>query len=138
MQGRGTVVTGRVEAGTIKVGDEIEVLGLASGGVPRKSVVTGVEMFHRSMTQGQAGDNVGLLLRGIRKGDVERGQVQSLLLTILFSCNSFLLTGMLLVCRRKAGAQTKKIAWWPVVMQSAGLQARACYCEATGRTIVIL
>ena len=107
MQGRGTVVTGRVEAGTIKVGDEIEVLGLASGGVPRKSVVTGVEMFHRSMTQAQAGDNVGLLLRGIRKGDVERGQVQSLLLTILFSYNS-LLTGMLLVCRRKARAQTKR------------------------------
>ena len=75
-QGRGTVVTGRIEAGTIKVGDEIEVLGVASGGVPRKSVVTGVEMFHRSMAQAQAGDNVGLLLRGIRKGDVERGQVQ--------------------------------------------------------------
>ncbi|EIE23346.1 translation elongation factor, mitochondrial [Coccomyxa subellipsoidea C-169] len=75
IQGRGTVVTGRIEAGTVKVGDEIEVVGLASGGVSRKSIVTGVEMFHRAMTQAQAGDNVGLLLRGIRKGDVERGQV---------------------------------------------------------------
>ncbi len=69
-------MTGRIEAGTVKVGDEIEVVGLASGGVSRKSIVTGVEMFHRAMTQAQAGDNVGLLLRGIRKGDVERGQVR--------------------------------------------------------------
>ncbi|CAL8472367.1 g11910 [Coccomyxa elongata] len=75
ISGRGTVVTGRIESGTVKVGDEIEVVGLAAGQAPRRSVVTGVEMFHRSMTQAQAGDNVGLLLRGIRKGDVERGQV---------------------------------------------------------------
>ncbi len=81
MQGRGTVVTGRIESGTVKVGDEIEVVGLAAGQAPRRSVVTGVEMFHRSMTQAQAGDNVGLLLRGIKKGDVERGQVR---VSILF------------------------------------------------------
>lgn len=69
-------MTGRIESGTVKVGDEIEVVGLATGQAPRRSVVTGVEMFHRSMSQAQAGDNVGLLLRGIKKGDVERGQVR--------------------------------------------------------------
>lgn len=77
IQGRGTVVTGRIESGTVKTGDEIEVVGLAAGQAPRRSVVTGVEMFHHSMSHAQAGDNVGLLLRGIKKGDVERGQVLS-------------------------------------------------------------
>lgn len=72
IKGRGTVVTGRVERGKVKVNEEIEIIGF---GDTRKTVVTGVEMFRRSLDEGQAGDNVGLLLRGIEKDDVERGQV---------------------------------------------------------------
>lgn len=72
ISGRGTVVTGRIERGKIKVGDEAELVGF---GDTRKTVVTGVEMFRKEMDDGQAGDNVGLLLRGIGKDDVERGQV---------------------------------------------------------------
>jgi len=70
--GRGTVVTGRVDRGTVKVGDEVEIVGF---GETRKSVVTGVEMFRKLLDQAQAGDNIGCLLRGIGKTDVERGQV---------------------------------------------------------------
>lgn len=70
--GRGTVVTGRIERGICKVGDEIEIIGIRD---TRKVVVTGVEMFRKLLDQGQAGDNVGVLLRGIKKEDVERGQV---------------------------------------------------------------
>jgi elongation factor Tu len=70
--GRGTVVTGRVDRGVVKVGDEIEIVGF---GETRKSVVTGVEMFRKLLDQAQAGDNIGCLLRGIGKTDVERGQV---------------------------------------------------------------
>jgi elongation factor Tu len=72
IKGRGTVVTGRIERGVIKVGEEVEILGF---GEPRKTVVTGVEMFRKLLDQGQAGDNVGCLLRGIGKDEVERGQV---------------------------------------------------------------
>ena len=72
IQGRGTVVTGRIEKGIIKVGEEVEIVGFRE---TRKTVVTGVEMFRKLLDQGQAGDNVGLLLRGIDKDDVERGQV---------------------------------------------------------------
>ena len=72
ISGRGTVVTGRIEKGTIKVGEEIEIVGF---GDTRKTTVTGVEMFRKEMDQGQAGDNCGILLRGIKKEDVERGQV---------------------------------------------------------------
>ncbi|MBL3519109.1 elongation factor Tu [Aliarcobacter lanthieri] len=72
ISGRGTVVTGRIEQGTIKVGEEIEIVGFAD---TRKTTVTGVEMFRKEMDQGQAGDNCGILLRGIKKEDVERGQV---------------------------------------------------------------
>lgn len=72
IQGRGTVVTGRIERGVIKVGDVVDLVGL---GKDSKSVVTGVEMFKKSLDQGQAGDNVGLLLRGIEKDDVMRGMV---------------------------------------------------------------
>ncbi|PRM90146.1 elongation factor Tu [Aliarcobacter cryaerophilus] len=72
ISGRGTVVTGRIELGTIKVGEEIEIVGF---GDTRKTTVTGVEMFRKEMDQGQAGDNCGVLLRGIKKEDVERGQV---------------------------------------------------------------
>ncbi|CAA7393153.1 unnamed protein product [Spirodela intermedia] len=74
IQGRGTVVTGRVEQGTIKVGEDVEILGLTQGG-PFKTTVTGVEMFKKILDHGQAGDNVGLLLRGLKRGDVQRGQV---------------------------------------------------------------
>ena len=72
IKGRGTVVTGRIETGVVKVGEEIEIVGIKD---TVKSVVTGVEMFHQQLEQGQAGDNVGLLLRGIEKDDVQRGQV---------------------------------------------------------------
>jgi elongation factor Tu len=71
--GRGTVVTGRIERGRIKVGEEVEIVGLMDK--PRKTVATGVEMFRKLMDEGQAGDNVGILLRGIDKDEVERGQV---------------------------------------------------------------
>ena len=70
--GRGTVVTGRVESGVVKVGDECEIVGLRP---TQKTVVTGVEMFRKMLDQGEAGDNVGLLLRGTKKEDVERGQI---------------------------------------------------------------
>ncbi len=73
IKGRGTVVTGRIERGVVKVGDDVEIVGLSPE--PRKTVVTGVEMFNKTLDQGQAGDNVGTLLRGIEKDDVERGQV---------------------------------------------------------------
>ncbi len=72
IKGRRTVVPGRIETGVVKIGDEIEIVGIKD---TRKSVVTGVEMFHQQLEQGQAGDNVGLLLRGIEKEDVQRGQV---------------------------------------------------------------
>jgi len=73
IKGRGTVVTGRVDRGTIKVGEPVEIVGLQEK--TRNSVVTGVEMFHKMLDQGEAGDNLGLLLRGIERTDVERGQV---------------------------------------------------------------
>ena len=72
ISGRGTVVTGRVERGIVKVGEEVEIVGL---GETRKTVATGVEMFRKLLDEGRAGDNVGVLLRGIGKDDVERGQV---------------------------------------------------------------
>ncbi|TVQ64465.1 MAG: elongation factor Tu [Phycisphaerales bacterium] len=73
IKGRGTVGTGRIERGMVKVGDEVEVVGLSKE--KKKTVVTGVEMFNKSLDQGQAGDNVGALLRGVEKDDLERGQV---------------------------------------------------------------
>jgi elongation factor Tu len=72
ISGRGTVVTGRVERGVIKVGDEVEVVGLRP---TLKTVCTGVEMFRKLLDQGQAGDNIGTLLRGTKREEVERGQV---------------------------------------------------------------
>jgi elongation factor Tu len=72
IKGRGTVVTGRVERGRVKVGDEVEIVGLRE---PRKTVVTGVEMFRKTLDEGIAGDNVGCLLRGVERDEVERGQV---------------------------------------------------------------
>ncbi|HVX24158.1 MAG TPA: elongation factor Tu [Candidatus Saccharimonadales bacterium] len=72
IKGRGTVATGRVEAGIVKVNEEVEIVGIRP---TTKSVVTGVEMFKKNLDQGQAGDNVGVLLRGIERDDIERGQV---------------------------------------------------------------
>lgn len=72
ISGRGTVATGRIERGKVKVGEEIEIVGIRD---TQKSTVTGVEMFKKSMQEGQAGDNVGVLLRGINREDIERGQV---------------------------------------------------------------
>src|SRR5919112_230081 len=72
ISGRGTVVTGRVETGVIKVGEEVEIVGIKD---TKKTVVTGVEMFRKLLDQGQAGDNIGALLRGVGREEVERGQV---------------------------------------------------------------
>jgi elongation factor Tu len=72
IEGRGTVVTGRIERGTIHINDEVEIVGM---GETRKTVVTGVEMFNKSLDEGRAGDNAGLLLRGTKKDEVERGMV---------------------------------------------------------------
>src|SRR5918994_446684 len=74
IKGRGTVATGRIERGTVKVGDEVEIIGIKT---TRKVVVTGVEMFKKLLDEGQAGDNVGLLLRGIEREEIERGQVMA-------------------------------------------------------------
>jgi len=74
IQGRGTVATGRVEQGTISINEEIEIVGIRP---TRKTVVTGVEMFNKSMQEAQAGDNIGALLRGIKRDEIERGQVLS-------------------------------------------------------------
>jgi elongation factor Tu len=74
IEGRGTVVTGRAERGKIKINEEIEIVGLRP---TQKTVVTGIEMFNKLLDEGQAGDNVGILIRGLKKEDVERGQVLS-------------------------------------------------------------
>jgi elongation factor Tu len=73
IKGRGTVVTGRIDRGRVKVGEAVEIVGLRDKSM--NSVVTGVEMFHKSLEEGMAGDNAGLLLRGIERTDVERGMV---------------------------------------------------------------
>jgi elongation factor Tu len=72
ISGRGTVATGRVESGVIKTGEEIEIVGIKA---TKKSVCTGVEMFRKLLDSGEAGDNVGILLRGVERTDIERGQV---------------------------------------------------------------
>ena len=72
ISGRGTVATGRVERGKIKVGEEVEIVGIKP---TQKTTVTGVEMFRKLLDQGQAGDNIGALLRGVKREDIERGQV---------------------------------------------------------------
>ncbi|MBU4353455.1 elongation factor Tu, partial [Patescibacteria group bacterium] len=74
IEGRGTVVTGRIERGKIKVGEEVELVGL---GDTKKITVTGIEMFNKSLDEGLAGDNAGILLRGIKKEEIDRGQVLS-------------------------------------------------------------
>ncbi len=93
ISGRGTVVTGRIERGVVKVGDEVEIVGLKD---TAKTVVTGVEMFRKLLDSGQAGDNVGVLLRGTKREDVERGQVLAATGTIMphrkFKCEAYILT----------------------------------------------
>jgi elongation factor Tu len=93
ISGRGTVVTGRVESGVINVGDEVEIVGLKE---TRKSTVTGVEMFRKLLDRGEAGDNIGALLRGVGREDVERGQVlakpKSITPHTKFECEVFVLT----------------------------------------------
>jgi elongation factor Tu len=93
ISGRGTVVTGRVERGVIKVGEEVEIVGIRA---TTKTVCTGVEMFRKLLDQGEAGDNIGVLLRGTKREDVERGQVLAKPGTITphtkFSCEAYILT----------------------------------------------
>jgi len=93
ISGRGTVATGRIEKGKIKVGDEVEIVGF---GESLKSVVTGVEMFRKILNEGQAGDNVGLLLRGVKKEEIERGMVVAIPGSITphrkFKCQAYILT----------------------------------------------
>ena len=93
IEGRGTVVTGRVERGVIKVGDAVEIVGIRE---TQKTTVTGVEMFRKMLEQGQAGDNIGCLLRGTKKEDVERGQILAVPGTIhphtKFKCQVYVLT----------------------------------------------
>jgi elongation factor Tu len=73
IEGRGTVATGRIERGVVKTGEEVEIVGMSD--TPRKTTCTGVEMFNKTLDQGQAGDNVGCLLRGVKRDEIERGQV---------------------------------------------------------------
>lgn len=91
--GRGTVATGRIERGRIKIGEEIEIIGL---GAHLKTTVTGVEMFRKTLNDGQAGDNVGLLLRGVKKEDIERGMVLAKVGSVKphskFKCQVYVLT----------------------------------------------
>ncbi|MGB0714349.1 MAG: elongation factor Tu [Phycisphaerae bacterium] len=93
IKGRGTVATGRIERGVVKVGDEVEIVGLAD---TTKTTVTGVEMFNKTLDQGQAGDNCGCLLRGTKKDEIERGQVLAAPGTIKphhkFECQVYVLT----------------------------------------------
>jgi elongation factor Tu len=93
ISGRGTVVTGRVERGIIKVGEEVEIVGLKA---TMKTVVTGVEMFRKLLDQGEAGDNIGALLRGTKREEVERGQVLAAPGSITphthFQCEAYILT----------------------------------------------
>jgi len=93
ISGRGTVVTGRIEQGVVNVGDEVEIVGLRA---TQKTVVTGVEMFRKLLDQGEAGDNVGCLLRGVGRDDVERGQVLAKPGSITphthFKCEAYILT----------------------------------------------
>ena len=93
ISGRGTVVTGRVEQGIVKVGEEVEIIGIRE---TTKTTVTGVEMFRKLLDQGEAGDNVGCLLRGVGREDVERGQVLAHVGSVTphtkFACEAYILT----------------------------------------------
>lgn len=93
IEGRGTVVTGRIERGTVKLNDEVEIVGIRD---TQKTVITGIEMFNKQLDEGRAGDNAGVLLRGLKKEDVERGQVVAAPGSITphkkFECNVYVLT----------------------------------------------
>src|SRR5579872_6751963 len=93
ISGRGTVATGKIETGVVKVGDEVEIIGF---GKNLKTTITGVEMFRKILNEGQAGDNVGLLLRGVKKEDIERGMVAAAPGTVKphkkFKCKAYILT----------------------------------------------
>jgi elongation factor Tu len=93
IEGRGTVVTGRIERGTININDEVEIVGLRD---TQKTVVTGIEMFNKELDHGEAGDNAGILIRGLKKEDVERGQVLAAPGSITphteFDCEVYILT----------------------------------------------
>lgn len=93
ISGRGTVVTGRIERGVVKVGDDVEIVGIRD---TQKTTVTGVEMFRKNLNEGQAGDNAGLLLRGLKRDDVERGQVVAKPGSVKphkkFECEAYILT----------------------------------------------
>jgi elongation factor Tu len=102
ISGRGTVVTGRVERGIVKVGDELEIVGLKP---TLKTVCTGVEMFRKLLDQGQAGDNVGVLLRGTKREEVERGQVLAKPGSITPHTSS---AARCTCCRRKRVAGTRR------------------------------
>ncbi|WP_242434813.1 elongation factor Tu [Coxiella burnetii] len=102
ISGRGTVVTGRVERGIIKVGDEIEIVGIKD---TTKTTCTGVEMFRKLLDEGQAGDNVGILLRGTKREEVERGQVLAKPGSITHTRN---LRRRFMCCRRKKGDATHR------------------------------
>ncbi len=104
ISGRGTVVTGRIERGIVKIGDEIEIIGIRD---TAKSIVTGVEMFRKILDQGQAGDNVGVLLRGTKKDDVERGQV---LAKPVVSSRTRVLKPKCMYCPRKRVVVTRRFS----------------------------
>jgi len=93
IEGRGTVVTGRIERGIVKINDDVEIVGMKD---TQKTVVTGIEMFNKSLDEGRAGDNAGVLLRGTKKDDVERGQVLAKPGTITphteFECQVYILS----------------------------------------------
>ncbi len=111
ISGRGTVVTGRVERGIVKVGDELEIVGLKP---TLKTVCTGVEMFRKLLDQGQAGDNVGVLLRGTKREEVERGQVLakpgSITPHTKFSCEVYVLT------QGRGGSAHAVLPWVPAAV----------------------
>ena len=102
ISGRGTVVTGRVERGKVKVGEEVEIVGFKP---TEKKVVTGVEMFRKLLDEGVAGDNIGVLLRGVEKDDVERGQV---LASRARSSRTRSSRARSTSCRRKKAAATRR------------------------------
>lgn len=77
ISGRGTVVTGKIERGTLKIGEELEIIGLSNSNEPTKTICTGIEMFHKVLDYAEAGENVGVLLRGIKRSDIVRGQILS-------------------------------------------------------------
>ena len=100
IKGRGTVATGRIEAGVVKINEEVEIVGIRP---TKKSVVTGIEAFKKNLDQGQAGDNAGIPLRGIERDDIERGQVLAKPGSITLTPS---LTRSLRTCKEEGGRHT--------------------------------